>query len=112
MKFAVVALLASTSAIKMNKGKRECVSHEQAVEGFRALDTNHDGSLSYDEIKVGLEDLAASQNYTITDADWKWAKETGAKIDTATPGKVDEEEFYEFANALFRHYKICHLARE
>jgi len=83
-----------------------------AREGFKALDTNNNGSLSYDEIKVGIDDLAKSQNHTLTDTEWEWIKETGAKIDTKTPGKVDEHEFWEFANAVFKHFKICHLARE
>jgi len=31
-----------------------------AKEGFEALDTNEDGSLSYEEIKVGIDQFAKS----------------------------------------------------
>ena len=99
MKFAIVALLASTSAIRIRSletadTQKGCVSHDMAKDGFRALDTNHDGSLSYEEIKVGLEKLASSMDHTITEDEWKWIEATGKKIDSKTPGKVDEEEFW------------------
>lgn len=83
-----------------------------ASQGFKALDTNHDGSLSYDEIKAGLEQLAASQHHTITAEEWAWIEKTGKAIDTKTPGKVDEHEFWEFANAVFEHFGLCHLVEE
>lgn len=108
MKFAVAALIATTSALRM-KVQKGCISPEMADEGFKALDTNHNGSLSYDEIKVGLEELAKSQNHTITAEEWKWIEETGSKIDAKTPGKVDHKEFFLFANAVFEHFGLCHL---
>ena len=43
-----------------------------AREGFKALDTDDSGSLSYDEIKVGLEELAKSQDHVITADEWAW----------------------------------------
>ena len=67
-----------------------CVTHEMAKEGFKELDTNGNGSLSYEEIKVGIDELAKSQDHTLTDEEWKWIKTTGEKIDSKTPGKVDE----------------------
>jgi len=81
-------------------------------EGFKELDTNNNKSLSYDEIKAGLEELAKSQNHTITKDEWEWIKETGEKIDSKTPGKVDEHEFFLFANAVFEHFGLCHLVDE
>jgi len=94
------------------QARKGCVTKDLAHEAFGHLDTNHNGSLSYDEIKAGLEELAASQNHTITDDEWKWIEATGAKIDKKTPGKVDEKEFHRFANAIFRHFDLCHLAEE
>jgi len=112
MKFAVACLLATASAVRIEKHERKCLTWKQTKEGFHELDTNHDGSLSYDEIKVGLEELAKSLDHTITDSEWAWIKTEGEKIDSATPGKVDEKEFHECANALFRHFGLCHYARE
>ena len=113
MKFAIAALLATTSAIRIgSEGKKGCVSWKLAKKGFEALDTDDSGSLSPDEIKVGIEELAKSQDRTITDKEWKWLEETGEKIDSKTPGSVDEEEFLIFANAVFKHFDLCHLLRE
>jgi len=113
MKFAIAALLATTSAIRIgSEGKKGCVSWKLAKKGFEALDTDDSGSLSPDEIKVGIEELAKSQDRTITDKEWKWLEETGEKIDSKTPGKVDLKEFHTFANAVFKHFELCHLVKE
>jgi hypothetical protein len=48
----------------------------------------------------------------LTADEWAWIKKTGNRIDSETPGKVDQKEFYRFANALFRHFDLCHLAEE
>ena len=115
MKFAIAAIIATTAAIQIrapDSGKEVCVSKRLAAEGFKALDTDDSGSLSYDEVQVGLEELAKSLDYTPTDADWAWIQATGEKIDSATPGKVDHKEFFKFANAVAKHWDICHLARE
>jgi Ca2+-binding EF-hand superfamily protein len=112
MKFAVAALIASTSAIRIQAQGKGCVTKKLAAEGFKALDTNHNGSLSYEEIKVGLEELAKSLDHTVTKEEWEWIEKTGEKIDSKTPGKVDEKEFHQFANAVFKHFGLCHLARE
>ena len=113
MKFAVAALIATTSAIRIqDKKEKVCVTKELANEGFKAMDTDDSGVLSYGEIQVGLEELAKALNYTIKDADWAWVKKTGDKIDSKTPGKVDHDEFHKFANAVFKHWDICDVARE
>ena len=54
MKYAVAALLGCTSAIKVNTKGAKCVTKRLAREGFSAIDTNDNGSLSYDEVKVGV----------------------------------------------------------
>lgn len=92
MKFAIAAIIATTAAIQIrapDQSKEVCVSKGLAREGFKALDTDDSGSLSYDEVQVGLEELAKSLDYHPTDADWAWIEATGKKIDSATPGKVD-----------------------
>jgi len=96
----------------MPKVDRRCVDKKQAAEGFKMLDTDGSGSLSYDEIKAGLEELAKSQDHVITADEWAWIQATGEKIDSKTPGKVDEKEFFRFSNAVFRHFDLCYLARE
>jgi Ca2+-binding EF-hand superfamily protein len=112
MKFAIAALLASTSAIRIGTQGKGCVSKGFAAEGFAALDTDHSGSLSYDEIGTGLEELAKALDHKITAEEWAWLKATGEKIDSKTPGSVDEKEFFLFANAVFKHFDLCELARE
>ena len=112
MKFALAAIIASTAAIRIDSTKEEkCVTKRLANEGFKALDTDDSGTLSYDEIKVGVEELAKALDHKITDAEWQWIEATGEKIDAKTPGKVDEKEFFRFSNAVFRHFDLCHLAR-
>ena len=49
-----------------------CVNHQQAMDAFHHLDTDHSDSLSYSEIVVGLYDLADDVNHTITEADKTW----------------------------------------
>jgi len=112
MKFAVVALIATTSAIRIEAQGKGCATKEFTNEGFEALDTDHNGSLSYDEIKVGIEELAKALDHKVTKDEWKWIMETGEKIDSKTPGKVDKKEFHKFANALFKHFDLCHLVKE
>ena len=113
MKFAIAALLATTSAIRIDASKgKKCVTKRLAAEGFKALDTDDSGVLSYDEIQVGVEELAKAMDHTITADEWTWIKTTGEKIDSKTPGKVDEKEFHTFANALFRHFDLCGIARD
>ena len=89
MKFAIAALLATTSAIRIEKGGKGCVTKRLAAEGFKALDTDDSGSLSYDEIKIGLGELAKALDHTVTADEWKWIEATGEKIDSKNPGKVD-----------------------
>ena len=89
------------------KAAPTCISSTLAMDQFKALDSNHNGSLSYDEIKAGIENFAKSQNHTLTQDEWTWIKETGTKIDSKTPGKVDQEEFYEFSNAVAEHFNLC-----
>jgi len=111
MKFAVAALLATTSAITINK-QGGCVSKRLANQGFDALDTDKSKWLSYDEIKVGVEELAKSLNHTLSADEWKWIEETGEKIDSKNPGHVNRREFREFANAVFEHFDLCDLAKK
>merc|ERR1719263_1808541 len=102
MKYAVIALLASTSAIRIEKGKkhRGCITPKMSNDVYGELDTNKNGSLDYDEIKTGLEELAKSQDYTPTKEDWEWVEKTGKRIDKKNPGKVNKREFNRFANAV------------
>merc|ERR1712195_218103 len=85
----------------------KCVTKAQSNEEYPKLDTDNSDSLSYDEIKVGLDELAASQDYTPTAADWDWVKAEGAKIDTKNPGSVNKKEFHKFSNAVFKHFGMC-----
>ena len=48
----------------------------------------------------------------MTQEEWNWIKETGSKMDSKTPGKVDEEEFFEFTNAVSEHFNLCQMNGE
>ena len=61
----------------------------------------NNGSLSYDEMNIGIEWLARLQSHNITKKEWEWIKKIGTKIDTKTEGKFNENEFWEFTNAIF-----------
>ena len=76
-------------------------------EKFTELDTNHDGSLEYSEIKVGLEALAKAHDYTITAADKKWVEGMGKKNYKETQGKLNKKQFNVFANDVVVHFGIC-----
>ena len=55
MKFAIAALIACASAIKIQSStKKSCVTKEMANDAFDHLDANGNGSLDYDEIKTGV----------------------------------------------------------
>jgi hypothetical protein len=82
-----------------------------AGEEYKKLDINHNGSLDYGEIRAGMDKLAAYAKHPWTKEEWEWIDATGRAIDTVKPGVVDEAEFYEFANAVFEHFKLCHLVQ-
>ena len=113
MKFAIAALIACASAIKIQSStKKSCVTKEMANEGFDQLDTNGNGSLDYDEIKTGVQELADQMDYTPTEEDWDWIIATGTAIDKKTPGKVDRKEFRQFSRAVFKHFGLCAMIEE
>jgi hypothetical protein len=114
MKFTLATIIATTAAIRIASEKKAevCVSEALAKDGFEALDTDDSKFLSYDEIKVGVEELAKSLDHVVTADEWAWIEKTGEAIDSKTPGKVDQKEFYTFANALFKHFELCDIARE
>ena len=82
MKFAVIALIASASAIKITAEAKGCVSPAEAKEGFDHVDTNHNGQIDKAELVTALKAFAASQHYTPTAADWAWVGKT-ARADAA-----------------------------
>lgn len=77
--------------------------------GFESLDANQDGTLSYDELKVGIDKIAGAVGHQLTAPEIQWIKSTIKTIDVKNPGSVDKQEFYEFANAVFTHFNLCHL---
>jgi len=108
MKFAVAALIASTTAIQIRgEAQKKCLTPKETDWAFGKLDADKNGSLDYAEIKTGLDYVAKEHNYTPTDADWAWVEKVGKKIDAKTPGKVDKKEFFVFANAVAEHFDIC-----
>ena len=113
MKFAIAALIACASAIKIQSStKKSCVTKEMANEGFDQLDTNGNGSLDYDEIKTGIEELASQLDYTLTKEDKDWMVATGTAIDKKNPGKVNRKEFRKFARVTFKHFGLCAMIEE
>ena len=83
MKFTIVtivAIIASTSAIMIKAEAIDCISLEQAKEGFISVDTKFKNeTLSYDGMEEGLDELAKYLNHTISKEEWEWIEETGGR---------------------------------
>ena len=87
-----------------------CLSKAKSDAAFKSIDKDHNGNLSYDEIKVGLQSLEHAYGKKWTKAQWLWIENTGKAIDSKDPGVVDENEFWEFANAVLEHFEMCWVA--
>ena len=59
MKFAIAALLATTSTIKIQSSVQGgCLSRGKTDPTFNKFDANHNGSLTFDELGSSLDDLS------------------------------------------------------
>lgn len=108
MKFAIIALVAAASAITIRQNGG-CVDSQMSDGIFKEIDTNHNGEVNKSELVTALKAFAKSQDYTPTDADWKWVAKH-AKADAAKQGNkatMDPEEFNHFANQFAEHFGLC-----
>ena len=55
MKFALIALVATASAIQVREEGKKCVSNKESNQVFDAIDTNHNGQVSKKELKTAIE---------------------------------------------------------
>ena len=55
MKFALIALVASATAIQIRAEGKKCVSNKESNQVFDAIDTNHNGQVSKKELKTAIE---------------------------------------------------------
>jgi len=96
MKFALIALVATATAIKITKGADVAcpsitMSHSNIW--FDKADTNKNGSLSMKEVKAVLESFDASAD-VITET------LAAAKKDAGKDGVLDKKEFNVLANQV------------
>ena len=110
MKFATLALVASTSAIRLQEQAQGCVIPPIAVKmAFQHIDTNGNGQLSADELKAAFEFVEKAYDFKIgaKAADWI---EGQAKKDAGEGGPKDSmsvKEFGQFANQTVNHFGVC-----
>ena len=65
MKFSVIALIASTTAIKLSE-KGGCIDQAMGAHIFAMVDSNHNGQINKSELVTALNEFAKEKNYTPT----------------------------------------------
>jgi len=96
MKFSLIALVATATAIKITKGDdAPCptISQKQSNRWFEEADTSKDGKLSMKEVEAILKSFHA-------DASTIKAVLKMAKKDAGKDGVLDKKEFNKLANAV------------
>ena len=110
MKFAVAALVATTSAIQIRNQDGGCTVPQLLVDTiFKEVDTNNNGQISINELAKGAEFAAKAYDHKITDADKQWVGET-FKADAGEGGPKDslnKDEFDQFINKFTNHFGLC-----
>jgi hypothetical protein len=108
MKFALIALVASATAIKLRATAAPCVSMDQSNEVFGMIDTNHDGQINRKELRTAIGSYlkdhprAEAEAEKLTKDDVKHLKEM--VYDAAGDDhKLNPVEFNGLANDM------CHL---
>ena len=108
MKFALIALVASATAIKLRAEPAPCVSMKQSDEVFKMVDTNGDGQIERKELRSAIvgylksHPRAAAEAEKLTKDDVKHLKEM--VYDAAGDDhKLNPVEFNGLANDM------CHL---
>ena len=106
MKFALIALVASATAIKISAD--QCVTMKQSDGVFKMVDTNHDGQINRKELRTAVghylesHPRAAAEANKLTKDDVKHLKEM--VYDAAGDDhKLNPAEFNSLANDM------CHL---
>merc|ERR1719484_6137 len=107
MKFAVLALVASTSAIQIRAEADKCHgSMADTNEAFDHIDTNHNGSINQKELTAAVEWVAKKMNHKITKKEWEWLGKT-AGADAGKDQVMNKKEFNKFANTFVNHFGLC-----
>ena len=103
MKFALIALVASTSAIKVQG--TNCVDPKEAKAIFNAIDTNDNHQVGKKELFHAIKAFTKSRNYKPSKEDWTWVK-TNAKDTAGDDNTLSETEFAEWVNRFALHFHI------
>ena len=106
MKFAAIALIASTSAIKI-EAEKWCVDSEESNKIFNVIDTNNNGQIGKHELVHALKEFAHRHHHEITKKEWHWVAKT-AKHDAGKDHTLSEKEFHHWINQFAHHFHLCH----
>merc|ERR1711959_650488 len=94
-----------TLQMKLVAAAQGCLPPQEVAGIFKHVDTNGNGTVSLKEIKVGLEELAASHHHKITAADKAWTAAQLKKDDCGNGCKIGD--FGKFAHAVAEHCHLC-----
>lgn len=61
---------------------------------------------------MGLEQLSENEGHEFTEEEWEWIQDAGLKIDSKDKGKVNKEEFTQFALAFEKHFGFAIFEEE
>lgn len=77
--------------------------HDNLKDIFHKLDTDNDNKLSYPEVDAGFAGYAAQNNYTPTNADWKFVSKKFNKVgkNNAT---INFKQFKKLAKAIEKRF--------
>jgi len=102
MKFAIIALVATASAVQV---EGTCVDWKESKALFHAIDSNDNGQVGRKELKHALKAYAKSRDYTPTKKDWEWVERTAKKA-AGKDHTLSEKEFHRWVNHFARHFQI------
>ena len=101
-RIAVLALIASTQAIKidlestiaaMDEGCGEGLTKDEAKGLFKHVDANKDGEVDWKEAKRAAKKAAKQMGYKLTKEDLEDLKKLGGMMDADKNGKVSKKEY-------------------
>ena len=99
MKFALIALVASATAIKLSAEAAKCVSNAQSNAVFKEIDTNGNGQVSKKELTIAVTAYLKQNDIHPTAEQVK--QFTGAAIaDAGADHTLNPAEFNELANQV------------
>ena len=105
MKFALIALVATASAIQVREEGGKCVTNKESNQVFDAIDTNHNGQVSAKELRTAIEQQIKEGNMKAPTKAEVAAFKKAAYADAGADKTLNQKEFNKLANQVCAYIK-------